>query len=114
MARRRSRLIHVGIKHTVLALDETTGAEVWRVKLKGGDFVAVHRNGDRVFAANRGEVFCLDAETGAQLWHNTMKGLGLGLATFATESAAPAAPAAYVSTAEAQRKREAARHAAAT
>ncbi len=88
MARRRQTLVHVGIKHWVLALDADTGAEVWRTKLKSGDYVVLHRAGDRLFAANHGEIFCLDPATGAIRWNNKLPGLGWGIATFATEPAA--------------------------
>ena len=34
-------LIYVGIKDSVVALDEKTGAELWRAKLRTSDFVTV-------------------------------------------------------------------------
>ncbi|MGE0354814.1 MAG: PQQ-binding-like beta-propeller repeat protein [Gemmatimonadales bacterium] len=74
--------LFVGIKGQVLALDSTTGAEIWRTKLKSTDFVTLASDGgSRVFAATRGEVFCLDGATGAVLWTNRMSGLGWGLVT---------------------------------
>ncbi len=85
MARRKPALLHVGIKKYVLALDADTGVEVWRTELKSGDFVVLHRAGDRLFAANHGEIFCLDPQTGEVRWHNKLPGLGWGIATFATE-----------------------------
>ncbi len=75
----------IGIKGTVLALDRTTGQEVWRTPLKGGDFVNVTLAGERVLATTRGEIFCLD-QAGTILWHNPLKGLGQGLVTVATEA----------------------------
>src|SRR5262249_33812698 len=75
-------LVHVGIKGTVVGLDRSSGYEVWRTPLKGGQFVNISLDGNVLFAATRGEVFALDATTGQILWNNPMKGLGLGLATF--------------------------------
>lgn len=72
-------LVLTGIKGHVIALDRTTGSEVWRSKLKGADFVNLASDGTFIFAGTAGEVFCLDPATGALLWRNPMKGLGLGL-----------------------------------
>lgn len=112
MPREAPSLIYVGIRNHVLALDETTGAEVWRAKLKGSDFVSLHRTPDRLLAGNRGEVFCLDPATGAVLWHNKLKGLGMGLVNFASTERAQAHGSAYISTA-AQKKIQEQRAAAA-
>ena len=71
--------VFAGIKGQVIALEKTTGREVWRTRLKRADFVNIVTDGKVVFAATSGEVFCLDVSTGAILWNNPMKGLGLGL-----------------------------------
>lgn len=71
----------VGMRGHVVALDRTTGAELWRTKLKRADFVTVTRDERRIYAATGGEVFCLDPVTGAILWNNPMRGLGFGLTT---------------------------------
>lgn len=76
--------IYVGIAGAVLALDRNDGAEIWRVGLKGSDFVGVVLDGDKILAATRGESFCLDAATGRILWHNELRGLGFGLLTLVT------------------------------
>ena len=73
-----------GIKGQVVALDKSTGRELWRSKLKGSDFVNIIADGNLVFAATAGEVFCLDGTTGAILWNNPMKGLGHGLMSLLT------------------------------
>jgi outer membrane protein assembly factor BamB len=72
-------LVLTGIKGHVVALDRTTGSELWRTKLKGADFVNLVSDGSYIFAGTAGEVFCLDSTTGAVLWRNPMKGLGFGL-----------------------------------
>ncbi len=78
-----SQALFVGIKGRVLALEPGTGVELWRTRLKGGDFVNVVLNEDRVYASTHGEMFCLDPVTGSIVWHNPLKGLGTGLMTIA-------------------------------
>lgn len=77
-------LVFVGIKHAVIALDERSGAEVWRAELRSGDYVTILWNGEALLAANAGEVWRLDPASGAVLWHNQLKGLGRGLASLAS------------------------------
>jgi outer membrane protein assembly factor BamB len=83
MAGYEREYVFIGIKGTALALERTTGREVWRTTLKGSDFVNLVLDGDELFATARGEVFCLDPATGRILWNNPLKGLGWGLATVA-------------------------------
>src|SRR6266849_10341570 len=80
-----SKLVFVGIKGSVIALNRATGAQEWATHLKGADFVNVLLQGDMVLATCRGEVFCVDPLTGIVMWHNPLKGLGMGLATIATD-----------------------------
>src|SRR5262245_12286190 len=77
-------LVFVGIKDSVLALDDGTGAEVWRADLRSSDYVSVLWDGEALFAANSGEVWRLDPQTGQIIWHNELKGLGRGLVSVAT------------------------------
>jgi outer membrane protein assembly factor BamB len=77
-------VIYIGIAGTVLALDRTTGDELWRAALKGKEFVNVVLDGDRVLAATRGELFCLDSTSGLILWNNELRGLGRDLMTVAS------------------------------
>ena len=108
MPRKKTELLYVGIRDSVVALDQETGAEVWRTKLKGSDFVNLHWSNERLYATSRGEAFCLNPATGAIVWHNPLKGLGWGLASMVAASA-PAAPLApYVTLAEAKRRQDAA------
>jgi outer membrane protein assembly factor BamB len=72
-------VIFTGIKGHVVALDRTTGSELWRTKLKGADFVNLTSDGVHIIAGTGGEVFCLDPATGSLLWRNPMKGLGFGV-----------------------------------
>ena len=72
-------VVFTGIRGHVVALDRTTGAELWRTKLKGTDFVNLASDGAFIIAGTSGEVFCLDPATGSLLWRNPMKGLGFGV-----------------------------------
>lgn len=81
-----SDLIFVGIKGFLIALNRSTGQQVWATHLKGGDFVNVVIQEGTVIATCYGEIFCLDAVTGKTVWHNPLKGYGRGLATIATEA----------------------------
>ena len=94
MPREPQTFFFIGIKNSVVAVDARTGAEVWRAKLKGSDFVTVLWDGDALIAANSGEVFRLDPGNGAVLWHNPLKGLGRGIVSLAS-SRAPARSSPY-------------------
>jgi outer membrane protein assembly factor BamB len=84
MSRRNRELVFVGIGDSVLALDTRDGGEVWRVEVGGMSFVNVYFDGEQLFAATKGEVFCLAPADGTVLWHNKLKGLGSGLVTIAS------------------------------
>ena len=77
-------LIFVGIRNNVIALDDRSGAEVWRVHLRSGDHVTVLWDGEALLAANGGEVWRLDPGSGQVVWHNELKGLARGLVSLAS------------------------------
>lgn len=104
MARFEDR-VFIGVGGHVVALDPTTGVEIWRTRLKSSTFVTLSVSDDRILAGAGGELYCLDAGSGAILWHNKLKGLGLGIVAFAGTGEVVAGAAA-----EAQRQ---AAHAAA-
>lgn len=79
----RSKIIYLGIKGSVLAVETASGRPLWATTLKGSDFVNVVLDGDTLFAATHGEVFCLDSKTGTLRWHNPLRGFGWGLVTIA-------------------------------
>ena len=79
----QSKLIYLGIKGAVIALNSATGEEIWAKKLTGSDFVNVVLNGSDLLATTHGEVFCLDPQTGIIRWHNPLKGYGWGLVSIA-------------------------------
>jgi outer membrane protein assembly factor BamB len=72
----------IGISGHVVAIDPTTGTELWRSKLKGSDIVTTVLQNGRVYAGTKGELFCIDAQSGSVLWRNDLKGLGFGLVAF--------------------------------
>jgi hypothetical protein len=87
-----NEILVIGIGGNAVGIDTATGTELWRTKLKGGDFVTVYDAGQRVFAGAGGVLFCLETATGRILWNNQLKGLGRGLITFmASDDAAGAA-----------------------
>ena len=79
----RTSLIYIGIAGKVIALNRSTGQEVWRTALKEFDFVNVVLLDGAVYATAKGELFCLDPATGSVMWQNPLKGLGRGLVTIA-------------------------------
>jgi outer membrane protein assembly factor BamB len=86
-----NEILIIGIGGHAMGIDPATGTELWRTKLKGGDFVTVHDAGPHVLAGAGGELFCLDAATGQILWNNKLKGLGTGLITFRSSDDSAAA-----------------------
>lgn len=92
MATQNANLLVAGVKGTVLAINRTTGEEVWRTPLKGSDFVNLVIDNENIYASTKGEIFCLNAATGELRWHNKLSGLGFGLVTIATPSAGLIAP----------------------
>jgi outer membrane protein assembly factor BamB len=90
-----STAIFVGIRGDVIALDRATGQQIWKAELKGGDFVNILVDSDRVLAATKGEVFCLDAATGQIVWRNELPGEGRGLVTIASASGSTSAMPAF-------------------
>jgi outer membrane protein assembly factor BamB len=76
-------LVYIGIAGHVIALDRSTGEEVWRSYLKGSDFVNVAVVDGSIYATSKGELFCLDPANGRVRWQNQLKGLGRGLVTIA-------------------------------
>jgi len=81
-----SDLVFLGIKGNVVALDRATGEEVWRVTLKGDDFVNVVLSEGELYATARGEIYALDQSTGHIRWKNPLKGLGWGMVTIAASA----------------------------
>ena len=83
------KMIYLGVKGSVVAVDSATGQLVWETNLKGVDFVNVIIDGNNLFATTRGEIYCLEPQGGGIRWHNPLKGYGLGLVTIAADGVAP-------------------------
>jgi outer membrane protein assembly factor BamB len=78
-----SNFVFAGINGSVIALDETTGVEIWATSLKGSDFVNLVLSENKLYATTKGEIFCLDPGTGKILWQNPLKGMGRGIVCIA-------------------------------
>lgn len=74
-----SNFVFAGINGSVIALDETTGDQIWVTGLKGSDFVNLVLSEDKLYATTKGEIFCLDQWTGQVLWQNPLRGMGRGI-----------------------------------
>ncbi len=82
-------LLFVGISRKVLALDRYTGEIVWEWKApKGGSFVSVLLDGDRLIVATSGYLYCLDPVYGQLVWENPLKGKGQGICSLVSVSGA--------------------------
>ena len=104
MARIRLQPLYIGVGGHVVAIDNRTGEEIWRTKLKSSSsFVTISQFEGLLLAGASGELFCLNPKGGEVLWHNKLKGLGLGVVAFAGSDAtvqlAAAAAAAAATTA---------------
>jgi len=67
-------------------MDQESGAQLWATDLKGAGFVTLLMDGNHVFAATHGEIYCLNAADGRILWHDPLKGYGFGLVSIATKN----------------------------
>lgn len=86
-------MLYLGVKGSVVALQKSSGAELWRTHLKGGSFVTLAVGEDAVFAHTAGHLFCVDKANGAVRWSNDLPGLGYGLGTIALTGVAGGAEA---------------------
>lgn len=110
MPRKPRQLLFIGVSGKVLALDASSGTEIWRTKLKGSGTVLLYRDESQLYATVSGELFCLDPDGGSVRWHNKLKGLGLGIVSMAATAADAERSMPYVPIAE--QLRQQASHAA--
>lgn len=104
MARIRLQPLFIGVGGHAVAIDNRTGEEIWRTKVKSSaSFVTISLVEGQLLVGASGELFCLNPKTGEVLWHNKLKGLGLGVVAFtgtdATAQIAAASAAAAATTA---------------
>lgn len=76
-------LLYLGIKGRVIGIDAASGEIRWQTRLKGGGFVNLTKEGKRIDAATRGELWALDSESGKILWQQGLAGMGHGYIAFA-------------------------------
>jgi outer membrane protein assembly factor BamB len=97
-----NKILLLGMKKRVTAVERATGRLLWETKLKGGqgDFVTLLCDGPRIYAACGGHLHCLDFATGEVQWTNELPGYGYGLASLCLPDGAsaptPAAMAAIL------------------
>ncbi|MDF1664794.1 MAG: PQQ-binding-like beta-propeller repeat protein [Planctomycetota bacterium] len=81
--------LFVGLGKRVIALEKTTGREVWEwtCPRQFGQNVTMLIEDRQIFVSANGYLFCLDARNGRQMWENPLKGRGVGIASLATTAA---------------------------
>src|SRR5689334_13487005 len=84
----QSRFIYLGVKGSEMALNSANGEELWTRKLKRSDFVNVVLDGNNLYAATSGEIFCLGPKISISRWHKSLKGCGWGVVSIAGEGIA--------------------------
>ena len=78
-------MLFVGFNKQVAALDAATGQMIWQWKApKGTGFVSLLLDGERLFVAVHGYIYCLDAVNGDPVWANPMKTFGYGVTSLTT------------------------------
>jgi len=79
-----SETLFIGTNGMVMAIDSSTGRELWRTKLGGGGLfsssryqdVAIVEHEDSLFAGANGKLYCLDKSSGRTKWNNELSGAG--------------------------------------
>jgi outer membrane protein assembly factor BamB len=103
---RRSKLLYIGTRRYVAALDPKTGEETWRTKLPHatGAVVTLLVTGDRLFVGHGGHAYALDKRTGEILWENGLSRMGYGPVLLAMEGVPGSGSAELVASADQQRR----------
>ena len=80
--------LYISIRNTVVAIDRTSGDEIWRRELESssvwaaGTVCTMHVTSEGIYVGAHGELFCLSPSTGEIRWRNALKGLGASLIVF--------------------------------
>ncbi len=84
---RRPKLLYVGTRRYVAALDPKTGEEIWRTKLPHatGSVVTLLVTDKCLFVGHGGHAYALDKRTGEILWENGLSRMGYGPVLLAME-----------------------------
>lgn len=81
--------VFVAFNSRVFAVDRSDGAILWRWEVpKGGDFVTLLPDADRVIVCCDGYLWALRAVDGTELWSQPFKGEGTGFPVLASPRAA--------------------------
>ena len=84
--------LFVGTANRVYSIDRQSGRVIWQVTLnkqffkKGSSFVNLEFDGESLFAAVFGEVYCLDPKTGETKWKVPLQGIWVNPVTFASSA----------------------------
>ena len=81
-------VLYIGIGSHLVAINPSSGEELWRTKLKGSSFITLCVKPNAIYAGAAGELFCIDPSTGSIRWKNRLVGLGNGLISFSDASTA--------------------------
>jgi outer membrane protein assembly factor BamB len=78
-------LVYVSFAKHVVALDRYTGETVWTwTAPKGGGYIVVMVDGDRLIVSANGYMYCLDPLFGQLVWSNPLTGMGVGVPCIAS------------------------------
>jgi outer membrane protein assembly factor BamB len=80
-------VLYIGIGRHVVAIQMSTGQELWRTKLKmSASYTTITVRPEGIFAGANGHLFCLDPATGAIRLRNALDGLGHSIISFGEPS----------------------------
>lgn len=107
-ASRQQRPLYVGTGRFVAALDQRTGAELWRTKLPHSGSVVVSLAAAKagLFVGHAGYLYCLDKRAGSIVWENGLRRMGFSAVIPVIEGAGE--PAAIAAAAKAEQQQRAA------
>lgn len=101
-------MIFVAFNSRVFAIDRYDGSQLWKFKVpKGGGFVALLLDGDRLVVSSNGYTHGLDPWRGTLLWTQEFPGEGMGIPSLASVrggSSAVSPAASQAAADEAQRR----------
>ena len=93
--------LYILSKGRVAAVNKKDGAISWEIKLKeyhansnGYNYGQISAEGDKLFVASSGILFCLRVKDGSLVWVNELKGWGYNFISMAGVANEPAAAAA--------------------
>jgi len=80
-----NELVYVAFGKHVVALDRYTGQKIWTWDApKGGGYMCILVDGDRLIVSAQGYMYCLDPVFGQEVWSNPLEGMGTGVPCIAS------------------------------